>query len=100
MSPERHWNRPGGRQTEDTELRALQGPPAVAGNCQADFEGAQEELLSAQASLDAAEAALATAEDALSYTELKADADGIITARDHRSRTGGLGGAVRLHAGA
>ena len=46
------------------------------------FDDAQKELLSAQASLEAAEAALATAEDALSYTELKADADGIITARN------------------
>lgn len=45
------------------------------------FDNAQKELLSAQASLEAAEAALATAKDALSYTELKADADGIITAR-------------------
>jgi RND family efflux transporter MFP subunit len=45
------------------------------------FDAAQKEWLSAQAALSAAEAALATAEDALSYTELKADADGIITAR-------------------
>ncbi|MDL2400310.1 efflux RND transporter periplasmic adaptor subunit [Rhizobium mayense] len=45
------------------------------------FDDAQKELLSAQASLEAAEAALATAKDALSYTELKAAADGIITAR-------------------
>ncbi len=45
------------------------------------FDDAQKELLSAQAFLEAAEAALATAEDALSYTELKAAADGIITAR-------------------
>ncbi|MFA1626358.1 efflux RND transporter periplasmic adaptor subunit [Rhizobium mongolense] len=45
------------------------------------FDSAQEELLSAQAALESAEAALATAKDALSYTELKADADGIITAR-------------------
>jgi RND family efflux transporter MFP subunit len=45
------------------------------------FDDAQKELLSARASLEAAEAALATSEDALSYTELKAAADGIITAR-------------------
>jgi len=45
------------------------------------FDDAQKELLSAQASLEAAEAALATAEDALSYTELRAAADGIVTAR-------------------
>lgn len=45
------------------------------------FDDAQKELLSAQAALQAAEAALGMAEDALSYTELKAPADGIITAR-------------------
>ncbi|WP_434732702.1 efflux RND transporter periplasmic adaptor subunit [Rhizobium sp. YTUHZ044] len=45
------------------------------------FDAAQQELLSAQAALEAAEAALATAQDALSYTEVRADADGIITAR-------------------
>ncbi|WP_040677897.1 efflux RND transporter periplasmic adaptor subunit [Rhizobium mesoamericanum] len=45
------------------------------------FDDAQKELLSAQASLEAAEAAFATAQDALSYTELRAAADGIITAR-------------------
>ncbi|KAA0678931.1 efflux RND transporter periplasmic adaptor subunit [Neorhizobium sp. P12A] len=55
-------------------LRSQAAPRAI-------FDDAQKELLSAQASLEAAEAALATAEDALSYTELKATADGIITAR-------------------
>lgn len=45
------------------------------------LDDAQKELLSGQASLEVAEAALAMAEDALSYTELKATADGIITAR-------------------
>ena len=70
-----------GRQTEDTELRALQALLQSQAIAKQIFDGAQEELLSAQASLDAAEATLATAEDALSYTELKADADGIITAR-------------------
>ncbi len=45
------------------------------------LDDAQQELLSAQAALEAAEAALAMAEDALSYTELKATADGIVTAR-------------------
>lgn len=46
------------------------------------FDQAQQELASAQASLQAAQASLATAQDTLSYTELKADADGIITARN------------------
>ncbi|MDI7862618.1 efflux RND transporter periplasmic adaptor subunit [Rhizobiaceae bacterium n13] len=45
------------------------------------LDAAQKELLSAQAALETAAAALATAEDALSYTELKAGADGIVTAR-------------------
>ena len=49
---------------------------------QATFDEADRELRTAQASLEAAEAALGTAQDALSHTELKADADGIITARD------------------
>jgi membrane fusion protein, multidrug efflux system len=49
---------------------------------QATFDQAEMELRTAQASLEAAEAALATAKDALSQTELKADADGIITARE------------------
>ena len=45
------------------------------------FDEARKDLTSAQAALEAAGATLATAEDALSYTELKAEADGIITAR-------------------
>ncbi|WP_209855870.1 efflux RND transporter periplasmic adaptor subunit [Rhizobium herbae] len=46
------------------------------------FDESRKDLTSAQASLEAAKAALATALDALSYTELKADTDGIITARN------------------
>jgi RND family efflux transporter MFP subunit len=45
------------------------------------FDAAKKELLSAQAASEAAEAALATAQDAVSYTVVRADADGIITAR-------------------
>jgi RND family efflux transporter MFP subunit len=45
------------------------------------FDAAKKELLSAHAALETAEAALATAQDAVSYTIVKADADGIITAR-------------------
>ncbi len=48
---------------------------------QETFDEARKDLTSAQASLEAAAAGLATAEDALSYTALKAEADGIITAR-------------------
>lgn len=47
----------------------------------ATFDQAQEDLASARANLDAAETALETAKDALSYTLLKADTDGIVTAR-------------------
>lgn len=46
------------------------------------FDQAQQDMITAQASLEAAEAVLATAKDTLSYTELKADANGIITARN------------------
>lgn len=49
---------------------------------QATFDQAKEELTTAQGSVDTAQANLSTAEDALSFTELKADADGLITARD------------------
>ncbi len=48
---------------------------------QETFDEARKDLTSAQASLEAAAAGLATAEDALSYTELKAEVDGIVTAR-------------------
>ena len=47
----------------------------------AAFDQAQEGLRTAQGSLDSAQAQLGTAKDVLSYTELRADADGVITAR-------------------
>ncbi|WP_144576718.1 efflux RND transporter periplasmic adaptor subunit [Agrobacterium sp. DE0009] len=43
---------------------------------------AQETLLTAQGAVRSAQAQLDTARDALSYTELRADADGVITARN------------------
>lgn len=46
------------------------------------LDQAQQDLATAQGSLQSAEAQLATARDALSYTSLKADSDGIITARN------------------
>ena len=46
------------------------------------FDQAQETLRSAEASLQTAKAQLGTAKDALSYTELRAGAAGIITARN------------------
>ncbi|OCI96310.1 efflux transporter periplasmic adaptor subunit [Agrobacterium sp. 13-626] len=48
----------------------------------AAYDSANEALLTAQGSEEAAKAQLETAKDALSYTELRADADGIITARN------------------
>ena len=48
----------------------------------ASLDQAQETLLTAQGTTKSAEASLETAQDALSYTELRADADGVITARD------------------
>jgi membrane fusion protein, multidrug efflux system len=46
------------------------------------LDQAQQDLATAQGSLQVAEAQLATARDTLSYTTLRADADGIITARN------------------
>ncbi|MCM2504955.1 efflux RND transporter periplasmic adaptor subunit [Aureimonas altamirensis] len=46
------------------------------------FEQAQEAVRTAQASLDAAQAQQATSADTLSYTQLRATAPGIVTARD------------------
>ncbi|ANL31517.1 RND family efflux transporter protein (plasmid) [Rhizobium phaseoli] len=48
----------------------------------AALDQAQEALLTAQASTKSAQALFETAQDTLSYTELKADADGVITARN------------------
>ncbi len=46
------------------------------------FDQAQTALRTAEGSLDSAKAQLGTARDALSYTELRADADGIVTVRN------------------
>lgn len=46
------------------------------------FDTAQEQLRTAQGSVESARADVGTAEDQLSFTVLKADADGVITARD------------------
>lgn len=48
----------------------------------AAYDRAQEALRTAQGSLESAKAQLGTAEDALTYTELRAAAPGIITARN------------------
>jgi RND family efflux transporter MFP subunit len=48
----------------------------------ASLDQAQETLLTAQGTTKSAEASLETSQDALSYTELRADADGVITARN------------------
>ncbi|MCV9961541.1 efflux RND transporter periplasmic adaptor subunit [Pararhizobium sp. BT-229] len=49
---------------------------------QETFDLAETTLRTAQGSLDSAKAQLGTARDALSYTELRADADGIVTVRN------------------
>ncbi len=46
------------------------------------FDQAQERLRTAESKLEAAKAQLGTAKDALSYTELRAGASGLITARN------------------
>lgn len=46
------------------------------------FDQSQTALRTAEGSLDAAKAGLGTSQDALSYTELRADADGIVTERN------------------
>jgi RND family efflux transporter MFP subunit len=48
----------------------------------ANFDAATEALITAQGTLDAARAQLETAKDALSFTELRADADGVVTDRN------------------
>ena len=48
----------------------------------AALDQAQEALLTAQGGVKLAQAQFDTAKDALSYTELRADADGVITARN------------------
>lgn len=48
---------------------------------QSTFDQAKEDLATAEGALESAQASLAIARDALSHTELKANADGIITAR-------------------
>lgn len=48
---------------------------------QSSFDSSRQAYESARSALSGARAALQTAEDALSFTDLKADADGIVTAR-------------------
>lgn len=49
---------------------------------QSAFDTAQEQLRSAESSVESARADLGSAEERLAYTALRADADGVITARD------------------
>jgi RND family efflux transporter MFP subunit len=49
---------------------------------QTTYDLAEENLKVARASVESARSAVSNAEETLSYTELKADADGIVTARD------------------
>jgi RND family efflux transporter MFP subunit len=54
---------------------------ATGNTTRRDYDQAEASLRSAHAQIDQARAQLASAEDQLSYTELRADADGIVTAR-------------------
>jgi RND family efflux transporter MFP subunit len=49
---------------------------------QTSLDQAQENLVTAQGNVTSAQAQLATARETLSYTELRADADGVITTRN------------------
>lgn len=49
---------------------------------QRDYDQAEESVRTAEGSLEAAKAQLGSARDALSYTELRSDAAGVITARN------------------
>lgn len=66
------------RQVSFNRYQELLKTRAIA---QSTFDQSQEELVTAQGDVETAKANLETAEDTLSYTELTADADGIITAR-------------------
>ncbi|HEY0276388.1 MAG TPA: efflux RND transporter periplasmic adaptor subunit [Paenirhodobacter sp.] len=55
---------------------------ATGATAQSTFDQARADLATAQGTLDAAEVSLALSQDALSYTVLRANADGLITARD------------------
>lgn len=62
----------------DRQSRLLEAQVAT----RSAFDNAQEVLLTAKGATRSAQASLETATDALSYTELRADANGVITARN------------------
>ena len=65
-----------------------------------DHDQAEADMRAAEAQLKQAQSDLKLAEDQLSYTELRADADGIITSAKRRGRPGGGPGPADLHPGA
>ncbi|MGE0701707.1 MAG: efflux RND transporter periplasmic adaptor subunit [Hyphomicrobiaceae bacterium] len=67
------------REAEGSEARLKQLVDTGA-TTRANYDAALRNLRSAEAKLDSANAALALARDQLSYTELRADFDGIVTA--------------------
>lgn len=62
-------------------LKRQKGLLASQTTSRASYDKAEAALRTAEGTVDAARAVLASVKDALSFTELKADADGIITAR-------------------
>ncbi|WP_193227758.1 efflux RND transporter periplasmic adaptor subunit [Aureimonas psammosilenae] len=75
--------------TFDRQSQLLKSGVTTKGN----FENAREQLRNAQGALATAEANLGSARKQLSFTELRADADGIITARN--TETGQVAAAAQ-----
>ena len=61
------------------------------------FDSAKQALQTAQARVDDATAQLDIAQDRVSFTELKANVEGTITARSAEAGRGGAGGTADLH---
>ncbi len=76
----------GSAQAQQTQARQVsdrqQSLFATGVSTRASLDAAQEALLRAQAAIDSAQAQVDTARDTLAQTDLKADADGVITARN------------------
>ena len=76
--------REAGRENLDKAAAAFERQKDLLGRgntTRRDYDQAEASLRSAQAQLDQAHSDLKVAQDQLAYTELRADADGIITAR-------------------
>ncbi|WP_294643516.1 efflux RND transporter periplasmic adaptor subunit [uncultured Aureimonas sp.] len=73
----------------DRQDQLLRSGVTTRGN----FENARKDLRDAQGNLDSAKASLANAREQLTFTELRADADGVITER--RTETGQVAAAAQ-----